>query len=205
MRAHVSDDFNRTDDAGPPLGTGWSTYVPQNSTMGSQWGVYGNTAYQSFFGNNAIPVTNDGYFGMAYRNDWTSGDLDMKFTFAYLHQGIGQPYYGIDQYAGGAFRMADDASPNGYRFTIAKLQQFVAGTPTTLTTWGTPFAVGDVVRVVANGSAVEIFRNGSSIYTFTDSLFSANTRHGLAENPGSPPNGIVSDTNRYDDFDLQTP
>lgn len=183
MGGSFFDDFNRADST-TTLGSPWVAMLADGTAGTVAWGITGGKAYQA---------TNSTGFqeGFAYV-DLGIADVDVSVTFSTLIT-TGPS---LINSGGLLFRGASDTS-----FWLLSQSSLVfkaagAGFSSPSVTF-TPFAAGDIARVVAVGGTIKIYNGTTLLATVNDTRNQTATRHGLE---GSYRAGSASAT--FDDFTL---
>lgn len=86
---------------------------------------------------------------------------------------------GASQGDGVCFRHTDNQNLWYFRNTTGQLAKIVANTGTTVATFSTSSADGDIIEVVMSGANFTIKRNGIVIGTWTDAFNQTATKHGI--------------------------
>lgn len=168
----ASDSFNRADSAAS-LG---------NADTGQAWIVRSGTWGIS---SNAARLVVNSVSADAALIDSGISNVRVKVTFS---------IFSVVQRL--EFRSTD--VDNRFIVTVSTnyvLYRVQAGALTTLGTYNSAPANGDIVEVVANGSSIIVNINGVQRISVTDSFNQTATKHGLSANNASC---------RYDDFSIET-
>lgn len=162
---YSSDSFSRANSVS--LGNTETGNFPWSSINASLWSIT----------NNKLIVANTA--GATAPNDCLINDGQANGTFT-LTRATNSTSSGM------AFRVSSDGATgylvyrNGSNYTLAKRTTATAYT-TLATSAGITPAVGDVIKVIANGSSIKAYINGVSFADVTDASY-AGTRHGAWTN-----------------------
>lgn len=161
---YSADNFNRADSSTGLGATSTGSYSWMSSTIAGAAGIVGISSQQAYSPNAAdiAALIDDGHSdGTLQMTMSVKGDCGLivraadasNFVMVYANSGTGG-YYQIAKCVAGGYTL------------------------TTLATTLTP-AVGDVIKAVASSSTITVYVNGTSLGTYTDSTFTAATKHGM--------------------------